>query len=119
MSLSPDGRYIAYDFPQAEEGPERDIFLLASDGSREVPLVRHPAHEAGPMWTPDGSRVLFFSDGCGGWICQPPAGKPELEGRMRVPAVVHDERRCVVPPRGRRPRSATARFRGRDRASAI
>ncbi len=62
MSLSPDGRYIAYDFPQAEEGPERDIFLLASDGSREVPLVRHPAHDAGPMWTPDGSRVLFFSD---------------------------------------------------------
>ena len=62
MRLSPDGRYIAYDSPQAEEGPERDIFLLASDGSREVPLVRHPAHDAGPMWTPDGSRVLFFSD---------------------------------------------------------
>jgi Tol biopolymer transport system component len=62
MSLSPDGRYIAYDFPQAEEGPEHDIFLLASDGSREVPLVRHPGHDAGPMWTPDGSRVLFFSD---------------------------------------------------------
>src|ERR1019366_8349339 len=65
MSLSPDGRYIAYDSPQAEEGPERDIFLLASDGSREVPLVRHPAHDAGPMWTPDGSRVLFFSDRSG------------------------------------------------------
>lgn len=62
MSLSPDGRYIAYDFPQAEEGPERDIFLLASDGSSEVPLVQHPGHDAGPMWTPDGSRVLFFSD---------------------------------------------------------
>jgi len=62
MSLSPDGRYIAYDFPQAEEGPERDILLLASDGSREVPLVRHPGHDARPMWTPDGGRVLFFSD---------------------------------------------------------
>jgi Tol biopolymer transport system component len=65
MSLSPDGRYIAYDSPQAEEGPERDIFLLASDGSREIPLVRHPGHDAGPMWTPDGSRVLFFSDRSG------------------------------------------------------
>ncbi|MBI3665971.1 MAG: PD40 domain-containing protein [Acidobacteria bacterium] len=62
LSLSPDGRYIAYDYPQAEEGPERDILLLASDGSREVPLVRHPGHDAGPMWAPDGSRVLFFSD---------------------------------------------------------
>jgi len=65
MSLSPDGRYIAYDSPQAEEGPERDLFLLASDGSSEVPLVRHPGHDAGPMWTPDGSRVLFFSDRSG------------------------------------------------------
>jgi Tol biopolymer transport system component len=65
-SLSPDGRYIAYDFPQAEQGPERDILLLASDGSREVPLVRHPGHDAGPMWTPDGSRVLFVSDRSGG-----------------------------------------------------
>jgi len=64
-SLSPDGRYIAYDFPQAEGGLERDIFLLASDGSREVPLVRHPAHDAGPMWTPDGRRVLFLSDRSG------------------------------------------------------
>ncbi len=65
LSLSPDGRYIAYDFPQAEEGPERDILLLATDGSREVPLVRHPGHDAGSMWTPDGSRVLFFSDRSG------------------------------------------------------
>ncbi len=62
LSLSPDGRYIAYDSAQTEEGPERDIFLLASDGSSDVPLVRHPAHDAGPMWTPDGSRVMFFSD---------------------------------------------------------
>ena len=30
-SLSPDGRYIAYDLPQAEEGPERDIFLRVRD----------------------------------------------------------------------------------------
>ena len=62
LSLSPDGRYIAYDFPQKEGGPERDIVLLSSDGSREVPLVRHPGHDAGPMWTPDGSRVVFLSD---------------------------------------------------------
>ena len=80
MSLSPDGRYIAYDSPQAEEGPERDIFLLASDGSREVPLVRHPGHDAGPMWTPDGSRVLFFSDRGGAlglWSVSVAEGRPQ------------------------------------------
>ncbi|MBI4889875.1 MAG: PD40 domain-containing protein [Acidobacteria bacterium] len=62
ISLSPDGRYIAYDSPQSAEGAERDIFFIASDGSREVPLVRHPAHDTAPVWTPDGKRVLFFSD---------------------------------------------------------
>jgi len=80
MSLSPDGRYIAYDFPQTEEGPERDIFLLASDGSREVPLVQHPGHDAGPMWTPDGSRVLFFSDRSGAlglWSVSVEEGRPQ------------------------------------------
>ncbi len=35
MSLSPDGRYIAYDFPPQEDSPEHDIFVLATDGSRE------------------------------------------------------------------------------------
>jgi len=65
MSLSPDGRYIAYDFPQVEGAPERDIAVLSSDGSREIPLVRHPGHDAGPMWTPDGKSVLFFSDRTG------------------------------------------------------
>ena len=61
-SLSPDGRYIVYDFPQAEDRPERDIAVVAVDGSREVPLVRHPAHDTKPMWMPDGKRVVFFSD---------------------------------------------------------
>ncbi|MFQ5926860.1 MAG: hypothetical protein ACE5MH_05435, partial [Terriglobia bacterium] len=39
MRLSPDGRFVVYDFPPKEDAPERDIFLLATDGSREVPLV--------------------------------------------------------------------------------
>ncbi len=80
MSLSPDGRYIAYDLPQAGEGPERDIFLLAGDGSSEVPLVRHPGHDTGPMWTPDGSRVLFLSDRNGAlglWSVSVAQGRPQ------------------------------------------
>ena len=61
-SLSPDGRYIAYDFPR--DGPQtaRDIFLLAADGSREIPLVRHSANDFSPLWTPDGERVMFASN---------------------------------------------------------
>ena len=39
MSLSPDGRYIAYDFPPDEESEQRDIFLLAADGTLPFSLV--------------------------------------------------------------------------------
>ncbi len=60
-SLSPDGRFIAYDLQQREDSAESDIFLLAADGSREVPLIQHPAHDNSPVWTPDGKQVLFGS----------------------------------------------------------
>ena len=65
VCFSPDGRYVAYDVPQQEGAPERDIFALAVDGSREVPLVQHPANDFVLGWTPDGQRFLFGSDRSG------------------------------------------------------
>ncbi|HSJ65404.1 MAG TPA: hypothetical protein VK922_16040 [Gemmatimonadaceae bacterium] len=61
-SISPDGRWIAYDFPPAEDQPERDIYLLAADGSREQVIVRHPADERLLGWTPDGSGLVFTTN---------------------------------------------------------
>ncbi len=78
-SLSPDGRYLAYDFPEREDAVEHDINLLAVDGSREVALVQHAARDQCPMWTPDGRRILFGSDRTGvmsGWLIQVADGKP-------------------------------------------
>ena len=80
MSLSPDGRTIAYDFPPQEDSPERDIFLLAADGSRETPLIEHPANDLFPVWAPDGKRILFASDRTGtlgAWVIQVANGKPQ------------------------------------------
>lgn len=62
MNFSPDGHYIVYDFPQKEDSPERDIFLLSTDGSREIPLVEHPANDYVLGWAPDGKNILFASD---------------------------------------------------------
>jgi Tol biopolymer transport system component len=65
MSFSPDGRWLAFD-AQVEQGSQtRDIFLLATDGSREVALVTHPAHDYGPVFTYDGRHLLFVSDRAG------------------------------------------------------
>ena len=67
MSFSPDGRYIAYDSPTRRDSPERDIFVLATDGSRESLLVEHPANDFFPLWTPDGKSILFASDRSRTW----------------------------------------------------
>ncbi len=83
--FSPDGRYIAYAFPQRPESGEQDIFVLALDGGSETPLVQHPANDVHPDWTPDGKRILFFSNRTGtmgAWWIRVTEGKsqgaPEL-----------------------------------------
>ena len=79
-SLSPDGRYIVYDFPVDEKDSNRDIFLLAADGSRETPLITHPANDISPIWSPDGNYVVFCSDRSGSmglWVIRVKDGKAE------------------------------------------
>ena len=78
MSLSPDGRYVAYDLAG-------DVFLLAVRGTHEAVLVENPAKDFNPIWTPDGSRILFTSDRTGTsgiWVLSVadgnPQGAPEL-----------------------------------------
>jgi Tol biopolymer transport system component len=78
-SLSPDGQWIAYDAPQSDDSYERDIFLIAADGSRETALVRHTTNDLFPVWTPDGSRIVFSSDRTGSlglWMIEVTDGKP-------------------------------------------
>jgi Tol biopolymer transport system component len=63
--LSPDGRFIAYDSPPNDKIEAKDIFVIATDGSSETPVVQHPASDIMPQWSPDGSRILFVSDRTG------------------------------------------------------
>ncbi len=80
MSLSPDGRYVVYDWLQSEDSSNRDIFLLATDGSHETTLVEHPADDFGPVWAPDGNRIVFISDRSGSmgiWVLEVVDGKPK------------------------------------------
>ena len=79
-SISPDGRYIAYDLPPNEGSSSRDIYLLSIDGKHESLLVEHPANDLYPVWTPDGTHILFASDRTGNmgvWIIPVTEGKPQ------------------------------------------
>jgi Tol biopolymer transport system component len=60
-AFSPDGRYVAYDFPPDEKDPQRDIFLMPVDGGRETRLVGGPAHDVLLGWL-DDRAILFYSD---------------------------------------------------------
>ena len=78
LSLSPDGRYVAYEFGS-------DVHLLSVRGTHETILVENPAKDFNPIWTPDGNRILFTSDRTGTpgiWILSVtegnPQGSPEL-----------------------------------------
>jgi len=61
LDISPDGRFLVYDLPVSDTAPQRDIFVMTADGTREFPLVRDPADDYAPLWTPDGQSVLFVS----------------------------------------------------------
>ncbi len=78
--FSLDSKYLAYDLPATETSQQRDAFLLAVDGSREIPAVVHPSHDAVLGWSPDGKRLLFASDRSGSmslWALRFSDGKTE------------------------------------------
>ena len=58
-SVSPDGRRVAVDVFDAEGG---NIWLHDLERGTETTLTTDPALDAGPLWTPDGERVVFSSD---------------------------------------------------------
>ena len=89
LRLSPDGRYVAYTDRPQQDSPKRDIFLLATDGSGEAPLMAHPADDRVLAWAPNGKQLIFASDRTGSmgiWLIAVAEGKPQ-----GVPVLVKSE----------------------------
>jgi Tol biopolymer transport system component len=90
--FSPDGRYIVYDLPASSEVPERDLFVLAVDGSREARIVSHPAHDFLLGGAPGSDRVLFASDRSGAtaaWTIRVENGTPRGQAVLAKPSIGH------------------------------
>ena len=95
LSLSPDGRYVAYDAPRRQDSSDRDIFILSVDGGREIPLFEHPAVDYGPVWAPEGNAIVFASDRSGNtglWAIHVEEGTP-----VGAPQLVKPDMGKVVP----------------------
>jgi serine/threonine protein kinase/Tol biopolymer transport system component len=103
MHLSPDGRFVAYDYPVRTDDGARDILVMPVDGAHEGVVVGGAAQDAYPVWTPNGRGILFVSDRSGSlglWMVRVAEGQalgvPELVmkdvGRMVPESLSHTGR---------------------------
>jgi Tol biopolymer transport system component len=90
-SLSPDGKWIAYDQQPDSNAVQRDVFVISAADGKEVSRIVHAAADAAPVWSPDGRYVLFASTrgGASGLYAQrmvdgAPSGEP-LEIKSELP----------------------------------
>jgi len=71
ITFSPDGKYVAYDYPQEEGTQKRDIFVMSVPDKQETLLISHPMNETLLGWAPDGKWIFFVSNRTGArdaWI---------------------------------------------------
>jgi Tol biopolymer transport system component len=78
--FSPDGKYLAYDAPAGDSTHQNDVFVIATDGSRDIPAVVGPSRECVIGWSTDGKRLIFISDRSGSmglWALPFSDGRPQ------------------------------------------
>jgi Tol biopolymer transport system component len=94
LFFSLDGKYLAFDLPGSETTEQRDILLLAIDGSGETPAVVHPSQDVLLGWSPDGRRLLFASDRSGStslWSLAFADGRPQGVPELLKPEIGRHE----------------------------
>ncbi|HSF42287.1 MAG TPA: protein kinase, partial [Thermoanaerobaculia bacterium] len=67
---SPGGQWIAFD----TFSPQEDLFIIRPDGTGLRQLTNDAVRDRIPRWSPDGSRILFYSDRggeYGAWTIRP------------------------------------------------
>jgi Tol biopolymer transport system component len=66
-NFSPDGRFIVYSSLVGKDAVDREIFIIAVDGSSETKILGAPGNHGRPFFGPDGGHVSFPSDRSGRW----------------------------------------------------
>lgn len=78
MSLSPDGRWVAYDLTGGNGSHRRDIFVVSVEDGSTRRLIEHPSNDLLLGWSPAGRAILFASDRAGTmdvWMVQMAGGQ--------------------------------------------
>jgi serine/threonine protein kinase len=61
LALSPDGRRVAVSRTNPENTPNWDVWLLDSERNTSTRLTYEPVRATSPVWSADGSSVIFGS----------------------------------------------------------
>ena len=82
--FSPDGKKIAFaQFRPPEEGDDTDLMIFGLETKTFRRVLDQPAIQMWPVWSPDGSRVIYANMHCSGecgrliqelWIADPRGG---------------------------------------------
>jgi Tol biopolymer transport system component len=92
LSLSPDQKQVAFDFPNPSDQGLYDISLLSLDTKQEIQVIKHPANDRLIGWLPGRNELLFTSDRSGAtdiWSVRTP-GKEEIEVPRRIMTNIGD-----------------------------
>jgi Tol biopolymer transport system component len=110
LAWSPDGSEIAFSCASGERGPDdflppTDICVIAADGSSPRAIEYGGANDAGPVWSPDGTAILFtssnFSTGQSDVVVASGSGAPRPIASGSSPAVSPDGLQiAVIAPDG-------------------
>jgi serine/threonine protein kinase/Tol biopolymer transport system component len=82
--VSPDGRWVAFHSLL----PRENLFVVGADGSGLRELTNDPYKDREPKWSPDGSRLAFYSNRSGRyelWSIRADGGGVEQVTRTRGP----------------------------------
>jgi WD40 repeat protein len=97
-AVSPDGKRVAFTTAGRE-----DLFVVGTDGSSFRRLTDDAFRDRGPTWSPDGERLVFYSDRSGGyqlWSIRPDGSGMQqlshLEGTANFPVWAPDGSRIAT-----------------------
>jgi Tol biopolymer transport system component/tRNA A-37 threonylcarbamoyl transferase component Bud32 len=63
--LSPDGRQVAFSRVDPQRG-NSDVYLMDVERRVETRFTSDPGNDVSPVWSPNGSQIVFRSDRAGG-----------------------------------------------------
>jgi serine/threonine protein kinase len=99
IDVSPDGKWVVFGTADRQE----DLFLLRTDGTGFRQLTDDEYRDRGPRWSPDGSRLMFYSNRTGPynlWSIRPDGSRLEIVARSSQglirPAWAPDGRRVMA-----------------------